>query len=299
LNGSPVNVGWGIDHGNIGTVNVGPASSSTFTPTGTTGGTVNVIAGLNGMTLSRSVLVKLNATQNGADPNNPLEKTQIPTVIGDLTKGGGVGGVGGEGLGPAAAAGDVTALGMPVGNGSTQNLKFLYPYDQTVWPRGLLAPLLQWSWSMGDADAIQIELFTTTGSFSYKGTFGKPAILSQTGGTFIRHPIPQDIWLAATNTAGGTDKLTVKLTVAKGGKGRSARRGRSLPRVSRGSFITNRTARSSPKTRRAQSAAMECSVARCSRFTVATPGLSWSQVRMAEPRNAAFATRSPRTAPGS
>jgi hypothetical protein len=87
-----------------------------------------------------------------------------------------------------------------------------------VWPRGLLAPLLQWEWATGDADAIQIELSTTSGSFSWKGTFGKPSILGQTGGKFTRHPIPQDVWDAATNTAAGlADQLTVKLTVASGG----------------------------------------------------------------------------------
>src|SRR5262249_50192786 len=93
-----------------------------------------------------------------------------------------------------------------------------YPYDKTVWPRGMLAPLLMWSWSTGDADAIQISLKTTTGSFSWTGTFGRPAILTQTGGKFIRHPIPQDVWDMATNTASGpSDQLTVSLTVDKGG----------------------------------------------------------------------------------
>src|SRR4029079_1108431 len=102
-------------------------------------------------------------------------------------------------------------------------LGFLYPYDKTVWPRGLLAPILMWSWALGDADAIQIELKTTSGSFSWKGTFGRPPILKLTGGPFIRHPIPQDVWAMATDTAGGQtpnnmpDKLIMNLTVAKGG----------------------------------------------------------------------------------
>src|SRR5581483_1751755 len=115
------------------------------------------------------------------------------------------------------------ALGNPTSNGSGQGLTLLYPYDATVWPRGLPAPLLMWSWSTADADAIQIRLRTTSGSFDWTGTFGRPPILSQTGGAFIRHPIPEDVWDMATNTAGGktpggaTDQLTVYLTVAKGG----------------------------------------------------------------------------------
>ena len=109
----------------------------------------------------------------------------------------------------------------PADNGSAQNLRFLYPYDKTVWPRGMLAPLLQWGWTTGDADAIQIKLATASGSFSWTGTFGRPAILATTGGKFIRHPIPQDIWQAATDTAGGPtlnglpDTLTVSLVVLR------------------------------------------------------------------------------------
>jgi hypothetical protein len=76
-----------------------------------------------------------------------------------------------------------------------------------------------WRWSEGDADAIQIELSTTTSSFSWSGSFDRPAILTLTGDPFIRHPIPQNIWKMATDTAGGTDQLTMRLTVAKDGVG--------------------------------------------------------------------------------
>jgi hypothetical protein len=148
----------------------------------------------------------------------------MATTVGQLTAGGGIGGVGGEGLGPAVTDPAVlAALDNPTGNGQAQKLALLYPYDKTVWPRGLLAPLLMWSWTTGDADAIKIQITSTSGSFNYKGTFGRPAILGTTGGKFIRHPIPQDVWDAAGNSAGGatpsggSDKLTVSLTIAKGG----------------------------------------------------------------------------------
>ncbi|APR87250.1 tolB protein precursor [Minicystis rosea] len=220
LDGQPANVGWGVDKGDVGTVQAGPASTTVFTPKGTTGGIVTVTAGINMKTVSRQVMVKLTGEQNGPNLGSPAEVAQIPQSIPELTAGGGVGGVAGEGLGTAVTdPGVVTTLGSPTGDGSAQGLKLLYPYDKTVWPRGLLAPLLMWDWSVGDADAIQIELTTTSGSFSWKGTFAKPAILAQTGGKFIRHPIPQDIWEMATNTAGGSaDQLTVKLTVAQGGQ---------------------------------------------------------------------------------
>ncbi|MFO0613921.1 MAG: hypothetical protein U0414_15120 [Polyangiaceae bacterium] len=224
LNGTPVNAAWGVDRGNIGTVPATPASTATFTPTGTTGGLVNVLAGANAQSVKRQVFVKIVGEQNGADPTNPATLSQIATDLNSLKTGGGLGGVGGEGLGPAVSdAPTLTALGAPTSDGTAEQLKLLYPYDKTVWPRGLLAPLLQWSSTLGGVDAIQIELATTSGSFSWKGTFAKPPILTQTGGPFVRHPIPEDVWKAATDTAGaaapdGTiDQLIVKLTVAKGG----------------------------------------------------------------------------------
>ncbi len=218
LNGQPANPGWGVDKGNVGTVSPTSGGTTVFTPTGTTGGLVTITAGLNTQSVQRQVLVKLTASQNGP---TAAESGQIPTTTGQLTAGGGVGGVGGEGLGtPVTDPPTLKALGAPTSNGASQNLAFLYPYDKTVWPRGLLAPLLMWSWALGDADAIQITLKTTTGSFSYTGTFAKPAILTTTMGNFIRMPIPQDVWDMATNTAGGPgDQLTVGLTVAKGGVG--------------------------------------------------------------------------------
>ena len=57
-----------------------------------------------------------------------------------------------------------------------------------------------WTWTTGDADAIQIQLSTTTGSFSYTGTFARPAILTMMGGKFIRMPIPGATrWPRASN----------------------------------------------------------------------------------------------------
>ena len=225
LDGQPIQAGWLVDRGDLGSISAGPSVQGIFQPTGTTGGLINVIAGLNGQTIVRQVFVQITAQQNGANPNAPTEGAQIPTGPADLGSGGGVGGVGGEGLGiPVTDPATLAALMNPTGNGQAQGLALLYPYDQTVFPRGLLAPLLQWTWTTGNADAIQIQLKTTSGSFSWTGTFAAPAVLAQTGGKFVRHPIPQDVWAMATDTAGGTtpnkmtDKLTVSLVVASGGQ---------------------------------------------------------------------------------
>jgi hypothetical protein len=224
--GESVPVAWGVDRGNIGTIAPGPSSSASFLPTGTTGGLVDVIATYGSQTIQRQVLVQLTGQQNGVNANNVAEQGQTPTTVGQLQAGGGVGGVGGEGLGVSVTdAPTLAALTSPSSNGQGQQLAFLYPYNNTVWPRGMLAPLLMWSWATNDADAIQIKLSTTSGSFTWSGVFGRPAILSQTMGPFIRHPIPQDVWDIATNTAGGLtpsgmpDQLTVQLTIAKAGLG--------------------------------------------------------------------------------
>ncbi len=221
--GQPINAGWGVDRGDLASVGAGPSTSATVVPTGTTGGLVTLTAGLNGQTIQRQILIKLTSTQNGPTAG---ESGQIPTSVAQLTTGGGVGGVGGEGLGVAVTdTATQTALATPANNGIAQNLAYLYPYNATVFPRGLLAPLIQWNWSIGDADAVQIQLSTTSGSFSWTGTFGRPAILSMTGGKFIRMPIPQDVWTTATNSAGGPtpnntpDQLTMSLVVASGGQG--------------------------------------------------------------------------------
>jgi hypothetical protein len=224
--GQPVSVGWSVDRGNLAAITSGQSQTGTVTPTGTTGGLLTVTAGYNKATVQRQVFIKLVASQNGANTSIPGEAAQVPKTVGDLTSGGGVGGVGGEGLGvPVTDPTTSKALGSPSGNGSAQGLTFLYPYDKTVWPRGLLAPLLQWTWSVGDADAIQIGLTTTSGSFTWTGQFGRPAILAMTGGKYIRAPIPQDVWAMATETAGNpvpggkVDQLTVSLVLASGGKG--------------------------------------------------------------------------------
>jgi hypothetical protein len=226
LDGNPINVAWTVDRGDLGSIGAGPSAQGKFQPAGTTGGLVNVIAGYGGKTLQRPVFIKILATQNGANAMAPGESQQIPTTVAQLASGGGVGGVGGEGLGgPVTSSATLKALGNPTSNGSTQGLALLYPYDQTVFPRGLLAPLLQWTWSIGTADAIQISLKTTSGSFSYTGTFSAPSILTTTGGSFIRMPIPQDVWTMATNTAGAPtpsmtpDQLMLSLVVADAGVG--------------------------------------------------------------------------------
>ena len=224
--GIPVDATWSVDRGEIGSLSTTVGSMVTFVPRGTAGGLVTVRATYGGTTVTAQILVQLSGTQNGSNGSIPSEAQQIATSVPQLTAGGGIGGVGGEGLGPAVTdANTLSALATPTSDGSTEKLTFLYPYDGTVFPRGMLAPNLMWDYALADADAVRIDISSTSGSFTWSGTFGRPAILAQTMGPFVRHPIPQDVWEMATNSAGGktptgqADRLLVSLTVAKGGKG--------------------------------------------------------------------------------
>jgi len=216
----PVKVAWSVDRGDLATVTPGVGSKTTLVPTGSAGGQVTVMAVVGKQQAQVVITIQISGSQNGADDSIPGQAAQIPSSVGKLTEGGGPGGVGGQGLGVAIKDSDLLqALDAPGSDGSASNLKLVYPYDGTVFPRGVLAPLVAWDWSKGDADAVKIELSTKSGSFHWSGSFGRPAILATTGGPFVQHPIPQDVWERASNSASGkTDPLTLAVTVASGGE---------------------------------------------------------------------------------
>jgi hypothetical protein len=176
-----------------------------FTASGKLGGEGDVQAFVGNDVVKAHVVVNVSYRQNGA------------TSSGDAGAGaqaGGLGGVGGEGFGGALGADVVSALeGAPSPDSA---LKWLYPYDQTVFPLNVLPPLLQWSeGTSGAFDGVYVHL-TAAPYYEYKGFFGRPAGLAP-GASLVRHPIPRDVWDAATRTAAGST-LTVELVLAAGGK---------------------------------------------------------------------------------
>ncbi|HEY3256617.1 MAG TPA: hypothetical protein VGJ91_21815, partial [Polyangiaceae bacterium] len=220
VGGVPSKVAWSVDRGDLGSVSPSVGSEAAFVPTGTAGGEVIVAATVGKQQAQVAITVQIRGSQNGADPSVPGQALQIPSSVGKLTQGGGPGGVGGQGLGVAIDdQGVLDALDDPGSDGSDSNLKLVYPYDGTVFPRGVLAPLVAWDWTKGDADAVKIELSNESGSFHWSGSFGRPAILASTNGPFVQHPIPQDVWERASNSASGkADPLTLAVTVASGGQ---------------------------------------------------------------------------------
>src|SRR5579884_2416868 len=154
IGGQAVSPAWTIDRGELGNIDV---STGVFTAAGTIGGKGTITAMFNGQTATTSITLMLQQTQNG-DPAYPPSGNPGP---------GGYGGVGGHRRGGAAGSGSVGVLG----GASTPNgtVKILYPYDGTVWPRGLLAPLIMWDQAALKFDAIMIKLHSKY--FDYTGTF--------------------------------------------------------------------------------------------------------------------------------
>ena len=187
---------WLCSRGEIGVID----SDGIFTPTGTVGGQATIEATVGQQKLTTTVTVNLEIVQNGSDGNDPPPGS------------GGWGGVGGEGVGPAVDPGLLALL-----QGATSpdpSLAWLYPYDQTVWPLGLLPPLLQWSAGVSQvADAVYIHLYSA--HYDYKGYFARPAPLAP-GAAFVRHPIPAAAWQAATFSSAGAT-LNAEIVVAAGG----------------------------------------------------------------------------------
>lgn len=90
----------------------------------------------------------------------------------------------------------------------TSGPKLLYPYDGTVFPRGLNSPTFQWD-STSSTDAVMIQL--KSGSWSYRECFGAQSAAN------IK--VPQDAWDAQSVCAGGqADPVTATITIVSGGQ---------------------------------------------------------------------------------
>jgi hypothetical protein len=191
VGGQPVSASFSVDRGEI--ANIG-GSSGVLSPSGNVGGTVHVSASYMGKQAATTLVVHLHYVQNGAS--------------GGADAGGGAGGnggVGGEGEGGMVDNANIAVLqGNPVADAG---LGFVYPYDKTVWPRGLLAPLLQWS-APRSYDAVFIHI--NEKAFDYQGYFAKTAT------PFVHHPVDPQAWQALAYSNAG-DAVTVELVFAANG----------------------------------------------------------------------------------
>ena len=216
INGYPVSASFAIDRGEIGNV---VAATGMLTPSGAVGGTANVSATFGSQRVTTTLTVRVHFLQNG-DSNATGDGGAGDAATSEGGSAGGNGGVGGEGVGSPV---DPTTQGLllagPDGGavapsdggadgGSAGALAWLYPYDGTVWPRGLLAPLLQWN-APKNYDAVYIHL--SENDFDYQGFF------SATATPFVHHPVPQAAWDLLCSSNQG-EKVTVTLAFSSGGK---------------------------------------------------------------------------------
>lgn len=192
--GQKVSPQWLFDRGELGTVD----GSGTFKASGKSVGEGTLTARFGAREATAKVKVTIASSQNGA------------TAGADAGGGsGGLGGVGGEPLGPAVDAAVVTKLktqnNLPL---TPAELGFLYPYDKTVWPRGLLAPLLMWQ-STHEATAVYVKL--SQGNYAFEGTY---SLANQPAGSAARRRVRLEDLAWKTATGGNTgDDLVVEVKI--------------------------------------------------------------------------------------
>ena len=186
----------------LGQVAVIDPSTGVLTPTGALGGVANVTATFGLQTVTTPVTVSVSLMQNGA----PVVTDAGADGGNDAGSAGGNGGVGGSlAGGPVSPTTETLLEGTPTADAS---LTWLYPYDKTVWPQGILPPLLQWATS-NTYDSVYIHL--QENAFNYQGFFSAPPT-----GSFVNVPIQKTAWDTLVYSNQG-EPVTVTLVFTSGG----------------------------------------------------------------------------------
>ena len=141
-NGEAATATWSVTPTALG----GLDATGKFTASGGAGGIGTITAKLGTGSGTASITVRLHSSQNGADDGGSTTGSGV----------GGVGGVGGEGEGPPVDSATLAVLQSTPTADTGESL--LYPYDGTVWPQDLLAPLIQWQNGVHLPDAVLIHL---------------------------------------------------------------------------------------------------------------------------------------------
>ena len=96
---------------------------------------------------------------------------------------------------------------IKMGGPNTSGMAFLYPYDKTVFPGGILPPLMQWKPAPGAVDVLYIHIKSSR--FDYQEIF--------TALPNAQIELPKDAWdAAATESQGPADPTLVELTTMSG-----------------------------------------------------------------------------------
>ncbi len=168
-----VNATWDLSTFSLGAI----TSSGTFTPTGAIAGTVEVTATYSGLTATTKVTVIVTLSTS-------LSNVTLPdgTVISEDSS--------------AITAADQAALQAgpttPTGDTGVAST-ILYPYDRTVFPLGLLAPVAQFT--AGSVTPVDFKVSLDTAGYHWDGYghLGNPKALQAA--------IPQAAWDGALQSA--------------------------------------------------------------------------------------------------
>jgi len=143
----------------------------------------------NANTMTRPPVAPTGGTRAPAPPNS----TDVPRVRMDLDEC--------PGAVPADVAGRLRDPNAQPGS------RWLYPYDATVFPRGLVAPLLQWEEPAAGASAVFFRLRSMYLDYQICLPLSEP----------MRVQVPQAAWdLAAAQSLGATDPLALEVVLASG-----------------------------------------------------------------------------------
>jgi hypothetical protein len=163
----PKSIVWSVDDTRLGSI----SQAGVFEANGFAAGSVVITAQAGSESASVTLAISAILSQNTDNISADDQATLIA---------GGTGGA--QGIGPDSA------------------FRFLYPYDNTVFPRGLSAPSLQFDGGVASATYITI----TTPTFSYAGFSAATAP--------TRVVIPDAVWQGLTESAGASDAVKVQVS---------------------------------------------------------------------------------------
>ncbi|HEY8086708.1 MAG TPA: hypothetical protein VIF09_02655, partial [Polyangiaceae bacterium] len=176
----------------VGTI----SGAGTFTPQGSIAGTATVVAQYGNAKATTTVTVTVHISTQLSNATLP-DGTTIPQSSTGIS------------------TGNMTALqGPPVFADAGTPSTIIYPYDQTVFPLGLLAPVVQYSAGTIAPVDFKVSLDTTGYHWDGFGHVGNPAQLQAA--------IPQAAWdgaLASAQPAAGQTKAVVVLSFVKASGG--------------------------------------------------------------------------------
>jgi hypothetical protein len=161
----PVNAVWTIDNPDIGSID----QSGLFTASGAAAGIATVVAKVGNARATTTLAVRLSIAENPGNVS-PSDKAKL------------------EG-----------------GGSKDASFKWLYPYDATVFPRGLEAPVMQFAATAPSAFYVHI----TSKSLEYKGYFA--------GSSPASVALPQATWEMITKNAWANEPVKVEVTALAGG----------------------------------------------------------------------------------